>query len=99
MTPDIARLAYMAREAPTEKLTSLMGMVFREEGLHDSFRRLPGNKAPGVDGVRKATSLLGHAAYEEPNWEPDGVTLLVRFYEGGPGNPARYSPVAVIAWA
>ena len=53
MTPDIARLAYMAREAPTEKLTSLMGMVFREEGLHDSFRRLPGNKAPGVDGVRK----------------------------------------------
>ena len=53
MTPDIARLAYMVREAPTEKLTSLMGMVFREEGLSDSFRRLPGNKAPGVDGVRK----------------------------------------------
>ena len=43
----------MAREAPTEKLTSLMGMVFRKEGLLDSFRRLPGNKAPGVDGIRK----------------------------------------------
>jgi group II intron reverse transcriptase/maturase len=30
-----------------------MGMVFRPEGLRDSFERLPRNKAPGVDGVRK----------------------------------------------
>jgi RNA-directed DNA polymerase len=53
VTPDIARLAHRVREAPCEKLSSLMGMVFREEGLRDSFRRLPRNKAPGVDGVRK----------------------------------------------
>ena len=46
-------LAYKAREAPETQFTSLIGMVFRVEGLRDSFKRLPGNKAPGVDGVRK----------------------------------------------
>jgi group II intron reverse transcriptase/maturase len=32
-----------------------MGLVFRGDGLRDSFKRLPGNKAPGVDGIRKDT--------------------------------------------
>lgn len=53
MTNDIERLTQLARKDPKLKLNSLMGMVFRPEGLRDSFERLAGNKAPGVDGVRK----------------------------------------------
>lgn len=53
MTSDIERLTQLVRKDPTLKLNSLMGMVFRPEGLSDSFERLAGNKAPGVDGVRK----------------------------------------------
>lgn len=53
MTTDIARLAYAVRKTPNTKCSSLMGMVWREEGLRDSFRRLPGNKARGVDGISK----------------------------------------------
>jgi len=53
MTSDIDRLTQIARKDPSLKFNSLMGMVFRPEGLRDSFGRLPGNKAPGVDKVRK----------------------------------------------
>jgi group II intron reverse transcriptase/maturase len=30
-----------------------MGMLYREQGLADSYQRLASNKAPGVDGIRK----------------------------------------------
>jgi RNA-directed DNA polymerase len=36
-----------------------MGMVFGEEGLADSYERLASNKAPGVDGIRKADYARG----------------------------------------
>jgi group II intron reverse transcriptase/maturase len=35
------------------RFTSLMGLVFREEGLRASFGHLAAKKAPGVDGIRK----------------------------------------------
>jgi len=41
------------------EFTSLLGMVFRREGLLDSFRRLAGNKAAGVDGMKKADYAVG----------------------------------------
>jgi hypothetical protein len=33
-----------------------MGMLCNEDGLYDSFRSLNGNKAPGIDGVKKEGS-------------------------------------------
>lgn len=53
MTPKLERFTQFARRNPKLKYNSLMGLLFREGGLRDSFRRLAGNKAPGVDGIRK----------------------------------------------
>ena len=36
-----------------------MGLLFEPEGLHASFERQNGKKAPGVDGVRKADYAQG----------------------------------------
>jgi retron-type reverse transcriptase len=54
MTPDLSRFTQLSRDNPRMRFTSLMGMVFRPEGLRASFERLAANKAPGVDGLRKA---------------------------------------------
>lgn len=54
MTPDLSRLTCLARANPRTRFTSLMGMVFRSEGLHASFKRQPAGRACGIDGVRKA---------------------------------------------
>jgi len=54
MTHDLWRLTQRAVANPKERFTSLMGILYRPEGLHDSLRRLAANKAPGVDGMRKA---------------------------------------------
>lgn len=53
MTPDLEQFTQLARAHPRMEFHSLMGLVFRPEGLLDSFRRLPGNKAAGVDGMKK----------------------------------------------
>jgi len=53
MTGDLQALTVMARSKPTVRLTSLMGMLLRPEGLRDSFDRQPANRAVGVDGERK----------------------------------------------
>jgi len=53
MTSDLDRLTRLARGDTDLKFHSLMGMLVRREGLHASFERLAGNKAPGVDGMRK----------------------------------------------
>ena len=88
MTQDIARLTQLARADQRLKFNSLMGMVFRPEGLRDSFERLAGNKAPGVDGVRKdeGPARAGplrlsrlRATVKGPSWEPYGGKLQVRF--------------------
>lgn len=54
MTPDLDRFTQFTRANPGVKCMSIMGLLFRPEGLLDSFRRLAANKAPGVDGMRKA---------------------------------------------
>jgi hypothetical protein len=38
---------------------SLMGMLMDPQGLHASFERQAGSKAPGVDGMRKADYAEG----------------------------------------
>jgi RNA-directed DNA polymerase len=53
MTPDVFRLALKARKDRKLRCNSLMGMLFRPDGLRASFERLAKNKAPGVDGIRK----------------------------------------------
>jgi group II intron reverse transcriptase/maturase len=59
MTPDLERFTQMAHSNPKMKFNSLMGLVYRTAGLHDSFRRLEGNKAAGVDGMRKVDYSVG----------------------------------------
>lgn len=53
MTTRLARLTHRARAEPGTRFNALMGMVAEPEGLHASFERQDGRKAPGVDGVRK----------------------------------------------
>lgn len=54
MTTELVRFTQWAREAPQRRYTSLMGMLCDPAGLRQSFDRQPGNKASGVDGIRKA---------------------------------------------
>lgn len=54
MTTELVRFTQWAREAPQKRYTSLMGMLCDPAGLHASFERQPGNKAAGVDGMKKA---------------------------------------------
>lgn len=54
MTPDMLRLRRKACADRRLRFNSLMGLIQRREGLRASFERLAANKAPGVDGVRKA---------------------------------------------
>ena len=53
MTPEVAQLSYIAHQKPDVKFSSIFGLIFRKEGLGESFRCLPGNKAPGIDGINK----------------------------------------------
>ena len=59
MTTSLLRFTQMARENPTMRFTSLMGMLFRSEGLLASFERQPAQKAVGVDGIRKDAYAVG----------------------------------------
>ena len=54
MTTKMARFTQRARENPQWQYNALMGMPFDPEGLNASFERQAANKAPGVDGMRKA---------------------------------------------
>jgi RNA-directed DNA polymerase len=62
MTTDLARFTQWSRESPQRQYTALMGMLYDPEGLNASFERLAANKAPGVDGMRKAEYADGAAA-------------------------------------
>lgn len=53
MTTALDRFTRWSRTDPQRKYTSLYRFVYDGEGLRESFQRLPGNKAPGVDGIRK----------------------------------------------
>lgn len=55
----LSRFTQKARELRGEHFTALMGMVFDEEELRESFSRQKGDKAAGVDGIRKADYAQG----------------------------------------
>ena len=61
MTTELIRFTQWAQESPQRQYTSLMGMLYHPEGLNASFERQAANKAPGVDGVRKADYAAGLA--------------------------------------
>ena len=50
MTTKFIRFTERARAEPQLRFNALMGLLFDSEGLHASFERQPGTKAPGVDG-------------------------------------------------
>jgi len=54
MTTQITHFTQWARDNPQRKYNSLLGMLFDPDGLNESFERQAANKAPGVDGMRKA---------------------------------------------
>ena len=59
MTTKMARFTQRAQDNPQRQYTALMGMLFDPEGLNASFERQAANKAPGVDGMRKADYAEG----------------------------------------
>jgi RNA-directed DNA polymerase len=65
MATELIRFTQWAREKPQRQYNALMGMLMDPQGLHASFERQAGSKAPGVDGMRKADyaeGLLEHLA-------------------------------------
>jgi RNA-directed DNA polymerase len=54
MTTELVRFTRWAQESPQPRYTALMGMLCNPAGLRESFDRQAGNKAAGIDGVRKA---------------------------------------------
>jgi len=53
MTTEQARFTQSEGRQSQRRYTSLMGMLFNEAGLTESFHRQPRNKAVGVDGIGK----------------------------------------------
>ena len=55
------RLNCFTRRAqePGARFNALMGLLAEPEGLRESFESQPGNKAPGVDGIRKQEYAQG----------------------------------------
>ena len=58
MTPPLIHFTQWAQEAPQPCYNSLMGLLCDPEGLRESFDSQAGNKATGIDGVRKADYAL-----------------------------------------
>lgn len=58
MTTQLIHFTQWAREAPQSRYTALMGLLCDPEGLRESFDSQAGNKATGIDGVRKADYAL-----------------------------------------
>ena len=54
MTTQPIRFTQGEQKQSQQRYTSLMGMLFNEAGLMESFKRQPRRKAVGVDGVSKA---------------------------------------------
>lgn len=59
MATELIRFTQWVREQPQRKYNALMGMLFDPQGLHASFERQAGSKAPGVDGMRKTAYAVG----------------------------------------
>jgi RNA-directed DNA polymerase len=54
VTPDLLRFTRFCADNLRLKFNSVVGLLFRPEGLEDSFNKLPLNKAAGVDDMRKS---------------------------------------------
>jgi len=54
MTTGFIHFTQKAQANSAERFSSLMGLLCDEAGLLASFERLAANKAPGIDGMRKA---------------------------------------------
>jgi RNA-directed DNA polymerase len=59
MATELVRFTQWAREKPQRQYNALMGMLMDPQGLNASFERQAGNKAPGVDRMRKADYAVG----------------------------------------
>jgi group II intron reverse transcriptase/maturase len=59
MTTRLIGFTRRALAEPGTRFNALMGLLAEPEGLRESFERQPGNKAPGVDGVRKQEYARG----------------------------------------
>jgi RNA-directed DNA polymerase len=59
MTTGFIHFTQKAQASPAERFSSLMGLLSDEAGLLASFERLASNKAPGIDGMRKAEYAEG----------------------------------------
>src|ERR1700690_3662655 len=59
MATELIRFTQWAREKPQRQYNALMGMLMDPQGLHASFERQAGSKAPGVDGMRKTDYAEG----------------------------------------
>ena len=59
MTTKFIRFTERARAEPQQRFNALMGLLYDPEGLHASFERQNGRKAPGVDGMMKWTMRRG----------------------------------------
>ena len=59
MTTEPVRFTPGAQCAPRQRFTALMGLLSNPAGLRASFTAQPGNKAAGIDGVRKADYARG----------------------------------------
>lgn len=65
MTTELTRFTQGEEKPSQRRYTSLMGMLFNEAGLTESFHRQPSDKAVGVDGVGKVDyglSLVANVA-------------------------------------
>ena len=54
MTRQFTHFTQRALSEPGLRFNALMGLLSDPQGLRESFDRQPGNKAPGVDAIRKA---------------------------------------------
>lgn len=78
MNTTLADFTLWAKQAPQPRYNALMGMLTNPEGLHASFQKQAGNKAPGIDGLRKvdyaatAEKRLGELSSElrKLTWRP-----------------------------
>jgi RNA-directed DNA polymerase len=59
MTTGFIHFTQKAQANPTERFSSLLGLLSDEAGLFASFERLAVNKAPGIDGMRKVDYAEG----------------------------------------
>lgn len=58
MTTQLIHFTQWARGAPRQRYNALMGLLYDPDGLRESFDGQKGNKAPGIDGMRKADYAL-----------------------------------------